>query len=194
MVNSSKGSTVNPDQLDEIFGEVVSMELLEQFTPTQLATTVKDIAIMCESVRGDFLEVLFQQVTQKLAEFDVRQLSNVAWGIMRLLPVTDEEVRQEIGMEQQWLDNYVAAVQQQLQQMTQQQTHHHHQQQQQQEPSLPARKLPSAQQLANLLLLPAAAMQPLQPSFVALLEEVLIMRQTSLCGYAVAQLLTCYVR
>lgn len=219
MVVRSRGQEVNAEQLDEILEDILttspglsdsgghdtsssSSSLLDAFTPAQLATTVKNLAVVCEEVRVDFVEALVRQLQRRLGEFSAQQLAAVGWGLMRLLPVAHEEVRVGLGMDQQWLDSYVAAAEQQLQQVLQpppsppqqEEQTSQQQQEQQQEVALPVSRLPSAQQVANLLLLPAAALLPLQPSLLGVLEEVLLLRQASLCGYAVAQLLTCYVR
>lgn len=222
MVVRSSGQAVNPEQLDDIFSELLDSDLLGSFSPTQLAVTVKNLGVLCKSVRTDLLEALLPALAAHMGAFDVRQLAAVAWGLMRLVPVASQEARESVGMDQAWLNSYAAAVEQQLEAIrsTQQQQQQHQagqqqetsqqqeggqeqqadqqpdQQQQQQQPGVadPLPKLPSAQQLANLLLLPAAAMQPPAPSLLLLLEEVLVLRSVSLCGYAVAQLLTCYVR
>jgi len=198
MVVRSSSQRVNPAQLDDIFEEIVSKQVLEAFSPAQLAITTKNLAIMCTSLQQDFLESLLQQLQHRMADFSAAQLANISWGLMRLVPLTQADIREELGIDQQWLDSYMAATQQQLQQVvsdhTSLQQQRREQQQQQQQPVQPMPRLPNALQIANLLLLPAAALQPLQPSLLQVLEEVLLLRQHSLCGFAVAQLLTCCVR
>jgi hypothetical protein len=233
MIVRSKSQQINPEQLDEILEEILkaspsspssqtdssgaaassssssssSSSLLDSFTPAQLSTTVKNLAVICEDVHVDFVEALVRQLQRQLGGFSAQQLAAIGWGLMRLMPVAHEEVRLALGMDQQWLESYTAAAEQQLQlvlqppplptplqPLQQQQQGVPLQQQQQQGVPLPVSRLPSAQQVANLLLLPAAALLPLQPSLLGVLEDVLLLRQASLCGYAVAQLLTCYVR
>jgi hypothetical protein len=224
MIVRSKSQQINPEQLDDILQEILaaspspsasqpdnssgdssssgsssssdsssSSSLLDSFTPAQLATTVKNLAVIGEDIQIEFVEALVRQLQRRLGEFSAQQLAAIGWGLMRLMPVAHEEVRLAMGMDQQWLESYTAAAEQQLQLVLQPRPPPQQQQQQQGVP-LPVSRLPSAQQVANLLLLPAAALLPLQPSLVGVLEEVLLLRQASLCGYAVAQLLTCYVR
>lgn len=195
MVARSSSQCVNPTQLDDIFEEIVSKQVLEAFSPAQLAITTKNLAIMCTSVQQDFLESLMQQLQHRMADFSAAQLANISWGLMRLVPLTQADIREELGLDQQWLDSYMAATEQQLQQVISDHTSLQQQRQEQPvQPVQPVPRLPNALQIANLLLLPAAALQPLQPSLLQVLEEVLLLRQHSLCGFAVAQLLTCCVR
>lgn len=173
----SSGNAVNPEQLQEILDELLQANLLEQFTPQQLAASLKNLAVICTRLPEPVVESLIRQAGRQMALFTVPQLSNIGWALMRLAPVADAEYRQEYGLDQQWLQQYGATCEQQLQQVVEQQ-----------------QPLPTGQQLANLLLVPAAVQQPLSPSGMQLLEQALLLSERRLCGMAVAQLLTCFVR
>jgi hypothetical protein len=190
---SASGSEVNPAQLDEILSEVVERRLLGSFSDAQLVASAKALAVICASVAAEFTTALVTQLGQRLGSLHTAQLSNVGWALLRLVPVTHAEARGLLGMTQAWLDAYAAACEAQLQQVLQLKQQPQPQQQQQQ-PQQCHQPLPSAQQLANLLLIPAAVQHAPAPELVSLLEQAVVARQHSLCGFAVAQLLTTYVR
>jgi hypothetical protein len=185
MVVKSRGHEPNPKQLAEILQEVAETALLAQFSSQQLALLTKDLGILCCEVPVPFLMQLVRQLGSHLVAFDIPQLANVGWALLRLMPIGDEQLREFLGVDTRWLHQYEAACEQQLTQLLQQK-----QQQQQQQPL----RLPSGQQLANLLLVPAAVQQPFSSRCHQLFEEAMVVCRGRLCGMAVAQTLSCYVR
>jgi hypothetical protein len=98
---------------------------------------------------------------------------------MRLAPVADAEARQYCGLTDSWIQSYSAACEQQLQLIVSQQQQ---------------KQLPTGQQLANLLLVPAAVQQSFSQQGVQLFEQAVVLAERRLCSMAVAQMFTCYVR
>jgi hypothetical protein len=178
----SSSTEVNPEQLGEILDEVLARNLLAEFTPQQLAVAFKNLAVICSAMPEVVTEALVTQASAQMTSFNVPQLANIGWGLMRLAPVADAEERQLCGITDSWMQSYNAACEQQLELIKQQQ-----QQQQQQQ-------LPTGQQLANLLLLPAAVQQPFSEQGMQLFEQAVLLAERRLCSMAVAQLFTCYVR
>jgi hypothetical protein len=180
----SSSTEVNPEQLGEILDEVLARSLLAEFTPQQLAVTFKNLAAICSAMPEVFIEALVTQAGAQMTSFSVPQLANIAWGLMRLAPVADAEERQLCGITDSWVQSYSAACEQQLELIMQQQ-----QQQQQRQ-----QQLPTGQQLANLLLLPAAVQQPFSEQGMQFFEQAVLLAERRLCSMAVAQLFTCHVR
>lgn len=172
----SSNNDVNPEQMAEIMDELIKQNLVAKFTPQQLGSTLKNLAVICVSVPRPLLDALIREVGRQMTAFSTLQLSNVSWALMRVMPVAHEQSRELVGMDQHWLQQYHTACEQQLQQIVQQQT-----------------PLPSAQQLANLLLIPAAVGQPFAADCQQLFEKAVVLSQWSLCGMATAQLFTCYL-
>ncbi|WIA39886.1 hypothetical protein OEZ86_013328 [Tetradesmus obliquus] len=180
----SNSSEVNPEQLGEVLDEVLTRNLLAEFTPQQLAATFKNLSLICSGMPEELTAALADQAAAKMTSFDVPQLANIGWALMRMAPVADAEARQCCGLSDGWVQSYSAACEQQLALIVEQQ-------QQQQQPRVP---LPTGQQLANLLLVPAAVQQPFSAQGVQLFEQAVLLAERRLCSMAVAQLLTCYVR
>jgi hypothetical protein len=177
----SSSTEVNPEQLGEILDEVLARNLLAEFTPQQLAVAFKNLAVICSAMPEVVTEALVTQASAQITSFNVPQLANIGWGLMRLAPVADAEERQLCGITDSWMQSYNAACEQQLELIIQQQ---------QQQPQ----QLPTGQQLANLLLLPAAVQQPFSERGMQLFEQAVLLAERRLCSMAVAQLFTCYVR
>jgi hypothetical protein len=173
----SNSTEVNPEQLGEILDEILARNLLAEFTPQQLAVTFKNLAAICSAMPEVVTEALVTQTSAQMTSFNVPQLANIGWSLMRLAPVADVEERQLCGLTDSWIQSYSAACEQQLDQIVQQQ-----------------QQLPTCQQLANLLLVPAAVQQPFSQQGMQLFEQAVLLAERRLCSMAVAQLFTCYVR
>ncbi|KAF6258861.1 hypothetical protein COO60DRAFT_1075377 [Scenedesmus sp. NREL 46B-D3] len=177
----SSSSEVNPEQLSDILDGVLTRNLLADFTPQQLAVTFKNLAAICSAMPEEVVAALAAQASAHMAALNLQQLANIGWGLMRLAPVADAEERQACGLTDSWIHGYSMACEQQLELIML-----HPQRQQQQ--------LPTGQQLANLLLVPAAVQQPFSRQGMQLFEQAVVLAERRLCSMAVAQLLTCYVR
>eukprot|EP00879_Flechtneria_rotunda_P003564 GHRR01003798.1.p1 GENE.GHRR01003798.1~~GHRR01003798.1.p1 ORF type:complete len:384 (+),score=153.79 GHRR01003798.1:1361-2512(+) len=173
----STNNTINPEQFAEVLVEIVEQNAVAAFTCQQLAVTLKNLSVLFAQIPDEFVVALTTQASSQMGLFDIAQLSNVNWALMRLMPVADQEQREQLGMTQEWLQQYHQACMQQLQQVVDQQ----------QQP-------PTMQQLANLLLIPAAAQQPFDSQCRQLFEGAMLLSQRRICAMAVAQTFTCYVR
>lgn len=172
----SSNNEINHEQLNDIFKEVCKQQLVPTFTPKQLGVTLKNLAIIGPAIPTELLGAFVSEIEQQMPAFDIAQLSNVNWALVRLLPVPDQQARHLVCMDPQWIQRYHAACEQQLQQVAQQQV-----------------AVPTAQQLANLLLVPTAVAQPFTTECQQLFEAAVVMAQRRLCGMAAAQIFTCYL-
>ncbi|KAF8062892.1 hypothetical protein HT031_003730 [Scenedesmus sp. PABB004] len=175
----SRGSEVNPAQLAEIVDELTGRGLVRQFTARELAATLKHLAALGLPLPRGFVPSLVAAAGARLHEFDLPGLANLGWALMRLTPAADPAAAPAYGLDAAWHGRYASAVAAALEALA---------------AGGGGAPEPSATALANLLLLPAAAERPPSAGAQALWEAAVAARPGRLCGLAVAQTLTCYVR
>eukprot|EP00775_Hariotina_reticulata_P009178 gene9178-9344_t len=106
MVVKSRGHQANPEQLAEILQEVEATDLLTQFTAQQLALLTKDLGILCCELPIQFLMQLVRQLGSHMTAFEIPQLANVSWALLRFMPISEEQLREFLGVDSQWLHQY----------------------------------------------------------------------------------------